>query len=291
MTTGSKRIAFIDHDLGNFHAKAFLAAIHGPLASRGFRVAGCWAQRPESGGSWAGARDVPYIEDLRELDRRSDCYVILAPSNPETHLPLCEAILPFGKPTYVDKTFAPDLATAKAIFALADRHGAAVQTSSALRYTTVQAEVAKLAPGALRHVVAWGGGTTFGEYAIHPVELVVSCMGADAVAVMRRGSGTYGQILIDFSDGRTAVINVCTEGQTPFTAALTTAEGTTHVTVDDSRLFVDLPAAVLDFFAAGEAAIDRRESLAIRAILDAAAEPSARAAFVPLATRMAVAAR
>jgi hypothetical protein len=49
-----------------------------------------------------------------------------APSTPETHLELCQAVLPFGKATYVDKTFAPDLATAREIFALADQHAAAV---------------------------------------------------------------------------------------------------------------------------------------------------------------------
>jgi predicted dehydrogenase len=287
MAPTPKRIAFIDHDLENYHANTFLKAINGTLADRGFVVSGCWAKKQESGRAWAQKTGVAWADDLAELDRRTDCYAVLAPSNPETHLALCEAVLPFGKPTYVDKTFAPDLATAQRIFALADRHRAPIQTSSALRYTNVQAEVAKLPVGELRHVTAFGGGSSFGEYAIHPVELVVSILGADATAVMRRGGATYGQVLVDFSDGRTAVVNVCTDGDTPFTAVLTTRGGTSFVTVAGATLFVDTASAILDFFAAGAAVIDRRESLAIRAILDAAALPAARAGFVPVAPAMA----
>src|SRR5450759_2028305 len=108
--------------------------------------------------------------------------MVLAPSSPELHQDLCMQVLPFGKVTYVDKTFAPDLATARQIFALADQHHTVMQTTSALRYTNVQAYVQKIGADSVKHMVTWGGGRSYAEYAIHPVELMVSCMGAQAVS-------------------------------------------------------------------------------------------------------------
>ncbi|MBA3710296.1 MAG: Gfo/Idh/MocA family oxidoreductase [Planctomycetes bacterium] len=289
MTTTPKRIAFIDHDLENWHANTFHRIISTTLAARGFTVSGCWAQNAERGRQWAVKTGVPFIEDAAALDRMTDHYMVLAPSNPETHLELCRRVVPFGKPTYVDKTFAPTIDAAQAIFALADRHGVALQTSSALRYTNVQAVVAAMERDSLRHMVVWGGGSSFGEYAIHPVELVVSCMGAGATAVMRRGSGNHAQLLVDFTGGRTAVVNVSTEGKTPFMATLTTAAGTTHVPVIDKALFDDTTAAILDFFTAGRAQVERDQSLMIRRILDAAEQPAVREGLVPLAAASALA--
>ncbi len=205
-----------------------------------------------------------------------------APSNPEKHLPLCEQTLPMGKPTFVDKTFAPDLKTAKQIFTLADKHKAPIQTTSALRYTDVQAFAQEAGRNRLRHVVAWGGGRSFGEYAIHPVELVISCLGPRAERLMRRGTSKQSQLLIDFAGGKTAVVNVCVQSKTPFAAGVTTTEETRLIAVDSSRLFIDAAAGMLDFFEAGKALIDRRETLMIRRILDVAEQANARERFVKL---------
>ena len=127
-----------------------------------------------------------------------------------------------------------------------------------------------------------GGGSSFAEYAIHPVELIVSCMGSAAQAVMHRGTGEHSQLLINFSDGRTGVANVYTQGNTPYVATVTTAKVTEVVTVDVSRIFVNNAAAVLELFETREPNIDRQETIAIRRILDVAADPAAKTAFVTL---------
>jgi len=279
----AKRIGFVDDDLENFHANVYLKILRGDLKDRGFEVAGCWALKEKEGREWAAKNSVPYFASVEEMNRQVDCYAVLAPSTPETHLALCQKVFPHGKPTYVDKTFAPDLKTAEEIFALGDRYGVAMQTTSALRYTDVQDYVA--ANGgreAVRHMAAWGGGRSFGEYAIHPVEIVVSCMGPEAKRLMRRGTGDQSQLLIDFSGGRTAVVNVYCNAKTPYSAAVTTVQGTQFVAVDGSRLFVRMAEAMIGFLAAGKADIPREESLMIRRILDAAGEQGALEGFVAL---------
>lgn len=138
------RIGFVDYKLENFHANVFLKAYHAHLKSRGATVAGCTSLEEDEGRAWATKNDVPYFDDPTQLNGAVDCYMILAPSNPEKHLELCQRVFQFGKPTYVDKTFAPDLATARTIFDLADKHNVPVQTTSALRYTNVQLRAGKL---------------------------------------------------------------------------------------------------------------------------------------------------
>jgi predicted dehydrogenase len=276
------RIGFVDYRLENFHANVFVKAFRGALKERGAIVAGCFALDEADGRKWAKKNDVPYFDSVQTLHEQVDAFMILAPSNPELHLKLAEMVFPFGQPTYVDKTFAPDLDTARQIFELADKHRTAIQTTSALRYTNVQEYVHDSKTGAVLHMVAWGGGSSFGEYAIHPIELIISCMGADAETVLRRGDAEFSQLLINFSDGRTAVANVYTRGETPYAASVTTEKRTKVMEVDTSKIFVNNAAAVLDLFESGKPNVDRAQTLIIRRILDIADDPRARDAFVRL---------
>jgi predicted dehydrogenase len=282
MPKKGKRIGFVDYRLNNFHANVFIKALRNELAGRGYTVAGCWGLDAEDAKAWSTANNVPLFSTPAELNEQVDAYMVLAPGNPELHWDLCRRFLPFGKITYVDKTFAQDLKTARRIFALADKHRVALQTSSALRYTSVQTAAQELGLANVRHMVAWGGGGSFGEYAIHPTELVISCMGPKAVSLMRRGTDDQSQLLLNFSGGRTAVINVYVKAETAFAATLTTDKATRYVVPDMGTLFVDMAAAILDFFDKGKAAIDRKESLIIRRILDKASDAKALRGFVRL---------
>jgi len=277
-----RRIGFVDDDLDNFHARVYLEAIRGPLKDRGYVVAGATALQHEKGRAWSAKNGVEYYDSPAALDKAVDVYAVLAPSTPGTHEELCGLVLPFGKTTFVDKTFAPDVATAARIFALADRQKAALQTSSALRYTAVQKYAATAGREDVRHVVTWGPGRSYDEYAIHPVEAAVSLLGHEAQAIFRRGKDPETQLLIDFSGGRTAVVNVYNRRQTPYAASVTTSKETRYIEVDTKPLFVDAAAAMLDFFTAGSAQVDRRETMTILGILDAARDPAATERFIKL---------
>ena len=54
---------------------------------------------------------------------------------------------------------------------------------------------------------------------------------------MRRGAGKQSQLLLDFSGGRTAVVNVYTGSSTPYAASVTTTGATRHFQVDSGRNF------------------------------------------------------
>lgn len=275
-----KRIGFVDDDLDNFHARVYLEALRGPLKDRGFVVSGATALQQEKGRAWAAKNGIEYFDTVQALDKVVDFYAVLAPSTPKTHEELCGGVLPFGKTTFVDKTFAPDAATAGRIFKLADRHRVALQTASALRYTAVQKYVASVGLKEIRQVVTWAPGGSYDEYAIHPLEMAVSCLGHEVESLMRRGTETESQLLVNLSGGRTAVVNVHVKKKTPYAASVTTTKETRYFEVDTKPLFVDAAVGMLDFFAAGKEQVDRRETMAIMRILDASRDPAALERFV-----------
>ena len=277
-----KRIGFVDNNLDNFHSSVYLKLFRNDLRSTGFVVAGGTGVLKKKSQTWAAENQVSYFGSVQDLNEVVDYFMVLAPSNPEKHLELCKSVFPYGKPTYVDKTFAPDLRTAQAIFDLADRHKVPMQTSSALRYSGVQEYVMEVGRKHVKHMVTWGGGRSFGEYAIHPLEMAISCMGPGVRRVMRRGTGRHSQLLLSFTGGRTAVVNVYTNARTPYAASVTTSEGTKYIQVDSSKIFLNTAKAVIEMFKARRANIDRKESLIIRRILDVADQKRSTRGFVAL---------
>jgi hypothetical protein len=276
-----RRIGFVDLNLDNYHANVFLQALRGPLAARGFTVAGATGAKTAESRAWAEKNQVPFFDNDASLDGAGLLHgarAVESGSSPRA-LP---ANPPFRKPTYVDKTFATDYATAQKIFALADEHGTPVQTTSALRYTNVQDEMRKAAPAKVEHMITWGGGGSFDEYAIHPLELLISVMGHEATGLMRRGTAERAQLLIEFTGRRTGVVNVFPRTNTPFAASFTTDKASRYVEVDASKIFVNNQAAILDFFASGKPNVDRRESLTLMRLLDTARDPRALNGFVAL---------
>jgi predicted dehydrogenase len=274
-----KRLAYVDFDLNNFHANTYLKALRGPLAERGWQITAATGLQTAPCRQWCHENDVPFVERIEDLAGKVDAVAILAPSNPETHEALCERVFPLGVPTFVDKTFAPDLATAERVFALADKHNVATQTTSALRTTNVQAAVNAL-DRPLRNMATWAGGASIGEYGVHPVELLVSCLGHQVERLTVTGSENHPTIVLEFHDDRVATIDFNAGEYVPFAAVVTTDAGSEWVVVDDSTLFVDAAAAILDFFDAGQALVPRHETLAVMRILDALKSPACRDGWV-----------
>jgi len=276
------RIGFADYKLENYHANIFLKHYRGGLKDRGGTVSGCLALDAEEGKAWATKNEVPYRDTPEELNGNADAFCILAPSNPELHLKLVQMIAPFGKPIYVDKTFAPDVAAAKEIFAVADKHNAPLQTTSALRYTNVQQYLKEPGTGPVKHMTTWGPGRSFDEYAIHPLELLISCMGPEATHLLRRGTDNFAQLIVNFTGARTGVANVYIGTQTPYAAAVTTEKETKILTVPLDDIFLENAKAVLELFETRKPNIDRKETLILHRIIDAAKDPKALQGFVAL---------
>ena len=200
--------------------------------------------------------------------------MILAPSNPEKHLLYAERALRFGKLTYIDKTFAPDAATAARIFALGREHGAKLFSTSALRY----AEELK----AFDHphcAFVSGGGRTLEEYSIHQIEMIVCLMGEGARSVTCAGDRGQAACAIEYEDGRRAALLYGAGMSYALDVQAAAGGDSAHVPVK-SQFFPALLRGILSFYETGRVPVAESQTMACMklrdAVLRAADNPGAR---------------
>jgi predicted dehydrogenase len=264
-----KKIGFVDYFISEWHADNYPAWIERIGAELGvdYKVAYAWAEldiSPVSGVStaeWCEKFGAEKCATIDELCEKSDVIVILSPSNPETHLRYAEAVLKYGKRTYIDKTFAPDAKTAKEIFALGEKYGTPFFSTSALRYATELDSVD--APDSM---LVTGGGSNLPEYFIHLGEMVVKKMGA-IKSVKATQNGTQWIMQAKTESGKDATMIWGTA--MPYGAYMT-KDGREAWKSIKSPFFDGLIADMLNFFETGTPSFDPAETLDVSRLRDAA---------------------
>ncbi len=269
-----KKIGFVDYYLNEWHANNYPNWIK-EAAGEDFEVAYAFAEldvSPIDGISsreWCEKFGVALCDSIDELCEKSDVIVILAPSDPDRHLGLAEKVLPWAKPTYIDKTFAPDLATAKKIFAIAREHGTPFFSSSALRYASELSQFSDC-----RHIFTTGGGRSVEEYIIHQIEMVVKKFGTGATAIKAEKVGPNFAFHIRYPDEREAMMHY---GQVamPFTAYLIDGNGKDCYAGIASDFFKCLIKDMLRFFCEKTVSFDPAETLEVMRVREGALRAAA----------------
>ncbi len=263
-----KKIGFVDFYVSEWHANNYPAWIERIAAEMGveYKVAYAWAEldvSPVDGVStaeWCEKFGAEKCSTVDELCEKSDVIVILAPSNPETHLRYAEAVLKYGKRTYIDKTFAPDAKTAEKIFALSQKYGTAFFSTSALRYAAELDSV-----DTPESLLVTGGGSNLPEYFIHLGEMTVKKMGA-IKSVCATKNGTQWMIQAKTESGKDAAMIY--GSAMPYNAYMTKDGKETWKSIK-SPFFDGLIADMLNFFETGRASFDTAETLEVMKLRDA----------------------
>ena len=271
-----KTIGFVDYYISEWHANNYPVWIKDICEKSGkdFEVKYAWAEEyvsPVDGRNtdeWCEAFGVTRCATLEELCEKVDYIVVLAPSNPEKHLEYVKTVFKYKKNTYVDKTFAPDAATAKAIFDEAEKYGTKFFSSSALRYAT---ELDSLT-GATA-VVTLGGGGSLEEYIIHQAEMLVKLVSArpTSVTAALKGKGQY-VLDVEFEGGKSGTMiygNGC-----DFAVCAENKDGDSRYTGIASPFFNNLLADILRFFEEGVTSFDVNETLYVMQVREAAVKAS-----------------
>ena len=264
-----KKIGFVDYYISEWHANNYPAWIDRIAADMGvdYKVAYAWAEldiSPVDGVStaeWCEKFGAEKCDTVEELCEKSDVIVILSPSNPETHLRYAEAVLKYGKRTYIDKTFAPDQDTAKKIFALGEKYNAPFFSTSALRYATELDSI-----DAPDSILLTGGGSNLPEYFIHLGEMVVKKMGA-VRSVKASANGSQWIIHAKTASGKDATM--IWGASMPYNAYMTKDGKETWKSLR-SPFFDGLIADMLNFFETGKTSFDPSETLEVMRLRDAA---------------------
>ncbi|WP_331436846.1 hypothetical protein [Gordoniibacillus kamchatkensis] len=193
-----KKIGFIDYYLDEWHAEKYPQWIEDATGGR-MKVCYAYGKKDAEGGlsnaEWCGKKSIELLSSIEAVVDNSDYLIVLSPDNPEYHEELSQIPLRSGKPTYIDKTFAPDRSTAIRLFDVAHKHGTPLYSSSALRFATEYVEADRTG---IETICSVGPGR-YDNYSIHQIEPIISLMGSEAARVMYIGTAKSPSLLIGFA--------------------------------------------------------------------------------------------
>ena len=265
-----KKIGFVDYYISEWHANNYPEWIKRANEKLGtdYVVSYAWAEENlspvygETTDEWCGRMGVTHCDTIAELCEKSDVIIVLAPSNPEKHLQYAKEVLPFGKRTYIDKTFAPNLKTAEEIFKIAEQCGTPFFSTSAMRFAD---ELNKL-KGANNLIITAGGGN-FPEYMIHPVEMSVKLLEDPVKKVKVEKLGEQRICHAETENGKRASIVYSPLEVTSINCE--TKEGDyTHIDIS-SEFFIKLIEEIIKFFDTGLLPFDIKQTLEVMRFRDA----------------------
>ena len=261
------KVGFIDYFLDEWHANNYPQWLK-DASDGSVDVAYAYGMidSPNDGMTteqWCEKYQITRCATIEEVVEKSDVLIVLSPDNCEMHEELCQIPLRSGKPTYVDKTFAPDLATAKRILTIADESGTPCFSTSALRYAT---EYRAVDTDAVCAASLWGGGG-FETYSIHQLEPLVMLMKKPAKRVMYLPGEGWLTLSVEFADGRYGTITQFEDGS-PFVSNICTRKGN-HLLHVESDFFHEFIVALVDFFRTGSIKVPHEETLTVMAVREA----------------------
>ncbi|BBH19444.1 hypothetical protein Back11_07890 [Paenibacillus baekrokdamisoli] len=261
-----KKIGFIDYFLDEWHAEKYPGWIEEASGGQ-CKVIYAYGKIDSPSGvsnaEWCAKKDIELLSSIEEVVEKSDYLIVLSPDHPEFHEELSQLPLRSGKPTYIDKTFAPDRKTALALFDLARLHGTSIYSSSALRFATEYIEADRQG---IETIASIGPGR-FENYSIHQIEPVVSLLGNDPRRLMWIGTENSPALLIQFAGGKLAEIRQF-GWECPFGMAVNYESGSTKLIKAESDFFTAFIKGMLAFFESGKPAVEESETIAIITIIE-----------------------
>ena len=265
-----KKIGIIDYFIDEWHSNTYLGLFEKANEELGldYKIAYGYAEVDKEGRlttkDWCQKNNIEVCESIEELCEKSDNILILAPANPETHLKYAQAALPYGKTTYIDKTFAPDLQTAKEIFAIAQKYGTEIFTSSALRFAEEIADFSDV-----KNVIITGGGGNLEEYIIHQIEMAVKLCGCEqASKVHVFNKEKQATVVIDF-ESKSATLNYSRSSCGFSVDVESNGDRCDYRKISGGTEFYNLIKTILTFFETSVVPFEQNETLQILAIRDA----------------------
>ena len=260
-----KKIGFIDYYISEWHANSYpkwIAEANEALGTD-YKVAYAWAELEKSPldnvttQEWCDKYGAEKCDTIEELCEKSDVIMILAPSNPEVHLKYAKTSLTYGKRTYIDKTFAPDFATAKEIFDIGEKYGTPFFSTSALRYASELDFFGGLSD--IKAAVITGSGGNFPEYVVHLAEMLVKICPKKVARVKVETSGLISACDVVFDDESKA--RLVFSPKYPYSVYADDGENGGGYKAITSAFFPALLSDIIKFYESGIVPFDSKQTL------------------------------
>ena len=286
LKAAGKRVGIIGLDTS--HSVAFTKSLNTPGAGsqyKGYTVVAAYPYG--SRDIQSSAERIPgYTEDVKKLGveisssikemlKKVDV-VLLETNDGRLHLEQAIEIFKAGKPVFIDKPVAANLADAIAIFKAAEKYKIPVFSSSSLRFSTGAQEIVNGKVGKVLGADAYSPSkyekthTELYWYGIHGVETLFTVMGSGCKSVIQVDSPNTDLVVGTWDDGRVGTFRGIHEGKQVYGGTAFGDKGVAQI--GNFGGYDPLLVKVIEFFETGSPPVTPRETLEICAFMEAAYE-------------------
>ncbi len=221
----------------------------------GHEVAGIWdggaVHPPGYPEKFAADHNIPRLfASLEEMAAAVDCAIIHG-VDWDTHVPKARPFVAAGKSVLIDKPVAGNLADLNQFRQWAAQ-GARIAGGSSLRFCVETREwLAKpVAERGTPNTVVCGCGVDEFNYGIHAYAMLSGVMGPGIHSVQHLGQGVQHRILVNWQDGRSALLVIgAAASWLPFYATVVTERSCHQYQADSAKLYRALLEAALPYLA------------------------------------------
>ena len=221
------------------------------------------------------AMGVEVVDSIPELLKRVDC-VLLETNDGTMHLDQAIEVFKAGKPVFIDKPVASNLAEAVAIFQAAEHFGVPMFSSSSLRYS---AGPQAIRGGSIGDVLGCNtyspaslepSHTDLFWYGIHGVELLYTCMGTGCQSVSHTSTKDREFVVGTWDGGRIGTFHGMRNGKKSYGGTAFGSKAIAPVGKYDG--YQPLVKQITAFFDSRQPPIAPQETIELYAFMEAAAE-------------------
>ncbi len=284
------RIGIIGCDTGHTEAFAKIANVDRDPRVAGFRVtcAYKWGSRDIASSTNRYESIIAHLKgmgvEMKDsiADLLAGCDgVLLETCDGRPHLEQALEVFKSGKPCFIDKPLAADLADARAIVEAGRKYNAKWFCTSALRFLPGVSDARAGKYGRLRCVETWTPMDTdptqsrYYWYVIHGAEPLFAAMGTGCVSVSAVSTEMGDVITGTWSDGRLGVVHATPWGSGAGHGGMlfrADDENPQPVMFGKYEGYPPLLASIVEFFRTGKAPVSPEETLEIYAFMSAAEE-------------------
>lgn len=216
---------------------------------------------------------VKITESISEMLDMVDV-VMLETNDGRIHFDQAEEVFKSGKICYIDKPIGATLGQAMAIYELAEQYNIPIFSSSALRFSPINAEIRAGKHGKILAADCYSPHKVepthpdFGFYGIHGVETLYTVMGPGCVEVSRMHSPEIADVVVGkWNDGRVGTFRGIVQGPAIYGGTAYTADGA--IQVGGYAGYKVLLDQILNFFKTGKAPVSKEETLEMFAFMKA----------------------
>ena len=272
-----KRIGLVDYFLDEYHAHEAFNSIKRYNEEHGtdWQIYAAYGEIDHIGGlttaEFCAQHGIKVASTIAELVAEVDGIMILAPDNSEKKEEYAMAVMSCAnKPVFMDKTFTDSYASAVRIFDKAAETKTPLYSSSSLRFAS---ELVGF--DSCKSVLAFGSGVDMVDYAVHYLEIAISCMGVGISCVRWEARGEQEWVHLTYGDGRQATLVISMGAYLGFHVFLADKNGTTANLPIQSNIFYNQMQDIVRFFETGVASFDKAETLELMKARDAILESKA----------------